>query len=595
MKLLKETALGGGLVYSGGFAVSAGAITVTVGAGGAADTSGSASAFSSLNAAGGGRGSTKNGSPGNGGSGGGGFHAQSAGGTGTAGQGTDGGRGYDGGGGGNFGGGGGGGAGAVGATGSTSSGGNGGAGATYFGATYGGGGGGGHQTWSAPALIGGAGGSGGGGAGAAAAQGGAAVAGSSGIANTGGGGGGGSSGGSGVVIVRYRTPVVSLYNGTCTVDVAASAQSLSMVSDYSASSYSGTLAFGTNTLTVAGSADLRSGGTFTGSTGGLTLSATGTLTPPASGTIPTLSISGSTTTLATNALSVAGNLTINASTTLATGGRNLSVAGNWASSGTFTHGSATVTLNGAGGSTQVISGTTTFNILTATCATARTLNFTAGTAQTVSGTLTLTGASGQLLSLRSTTPGTYWKLDPQSTRTCSYVDVRDGLNLTMPIINPATSTDSGHNLGWFAATLGLCWATGTSGKSEGDLTTAAWALGTVASGAVRRTDAAGSDGGTDFIVRNTSTVPVTLAVTAAASTANGWTLGAIAGANKYFLGANGDGSATYAALFPSGATVATSLAEQATKTVDLKFIAPIVTTRAGETQTMNVTITATCE
>jgi hypothetical protein len=372
-----------------------------------------------------------------------------------------------------------------------------------------------------------------------------------------------------------------------------SAQSVASI--VMASGYTGTLGFGTSTLTVGGTADLRSGGSFTGSTGGVVMGATATLTPPASGTIPTLTISGGTTTLSTNALAVAGTLTISGGATLTTGGRNISVAGNWANSGTFTHGSATVTLNGAGGTTQVLSGTTTFNNLTATCTTARTVNFTAGSTQTVGGTLTLTGASGQLLSLRSTTPGTYWKLDPQSTRSCSYVDVRDGWNPTMPIINPSTSTDSGHNLGWFAPTLGLCWAAGTSGKSEGDLTTAAWALGTVASGAVRRTDAAGSDAATDFIVRNTSTVPVTLTATTAASTANGWTLAAVAGADRYFLGANGDGSATYSALYPSGATVATGLAEQATNTVDLKFIAPIVTTRAGETQTMTVTITATGE
>ncbi len=232
--------------------------------------------------------------------------------------------------------------------------------------------------------------------------------------------------------------------GGVTVDVAATAASVTM-----ASGYIGTMALGTNTLTVAGSADLRSGGSFTGTTGGLTLSATGTLTPPASGTIPTLTISGGTTTLATNAVSVAGNLTINASTTLATGGRNLSVAGNWANSGTFTHGSATVTLNGAGASTQVISGTTTFNNLTATCSTARTLNFTACTTQTVSGTLTLTGASGQRLSLRSTSTPSTWSITPNGTRTCSFVDVKDSINTASPVIAPTTSTNSGNNTLWF--------------------------------------------------------------------------------------------------------------------------------------------------
>ena len=235
--------------------------------------------------------------------------------------------------------------------------------------------------------------------------------------------------------------------GSCTIDVAGNAASLTMVSGYT-----GTLAFGSNSLTVAGNADLRSGGIFTGSTGGLVLSANSTLTPPATGTIPNLTVSGGTATLATNDLSVAGNLAIS-SGSLSASGRNISVAGNWdntVGAGGFTAGSGTVTLNGAGGSNQVLSGNTTFGNLSATGAVARTVTFTAGTVQTVNGALTLSGAAAQLLSLRSSASPATWTLTPNGTRACSFVDVKDGINTVGPAISPASSTNSGNNTLWFS-------------------------------------------------------------------------------------------------------------------------------------------------
>jgi hypothetical protein len=176
----------------------------------------------------------------------------------------------------------------------------------------------------------------------------------------------------------------------------------------------------------------------------------GTCALDVAGAVGSIYFSGGVTTLATNALSVAGSVSIGSGATLNCGGMNISVAGNWANAGTFTAGTGTVTLNGAGGSTQVISGSTTFHNLTATCTVARTIQFTAGTTQTVTGALTLTGAPGQLLSLRSTaSPGT-WSITPTGTLTCSYVDVQDGINTTALVIAPTQSTDSGHNTQWFA-------------------------------------------------------------------------------------------------------------------------------------------------
>ena len=192
---------GGGLIYtSPGSSYGAGAYTVVVGAGGAANTSGSNSSFDSITATGGGKGGANSANGANGGSGGGGG-AGGAGGTGTVGQGNNGGGGTASG---NTAASGGGGAGAVGASvnGGSNNGGNGGAGVSNSisgsAVTYAGGGGG-----CADVGTPGTGGSGGGGNGAS-----NAGTPTAGTANTGGGAGGGGAvgvaGGSGVVILRYR-------------------------------------------------------------------------------------------------------------------------------------------------------------------------------------------------------------------------------------------------------------------------------------------------------------------------------------------------------------------------------------------------------
>ena len=150
-------------------------------------------------------------------------------------------------------------------------------------------------------------------------------------------------------------------------------------------------------------------------------------------------------------LSVAGNLTI-AAGSLDAASHSLSVGGNWTNAGGFVAGSGMVTLAGAGGSTQVISGSTTFHGLTATASAARTLQFAAGTTQTVTGRLVLTGASGQLLALTSTTPGAAWSLNPTggtSLRTCRFLAVSDGINADAAFIAPADSIDGGNTVRWF--------------------------------------------------------------------------------------------------------------------------------------------------
>src|SRR5262249_11513289 len=134
--------------------------------------------------------------------------------------------------------------------------------------------------------------------------------------------------------------------------------------------------------------------------------------------------------------------------TLTAPSTTLSVSGNWSKSGgTFTPNGGTVALTGAN---QSLSGATTFNNLTKTVATAATLTFATGAANktTVTGTLTLQGAANNLLSLRSATPGTQWQIDPQGTRTISFVDVQDSNNVNATAITASNGVTSGNNTNW---------------------------------------------------------------------------------------------------------------------------------------------------
>lgn len=207
---------GAGGLLTGTLSVTAGnSYTVTVGAGGASNTSGNNSVFSSVTAVGGGLGGTNSANGAAGGSGGGsGGVAPTTGGAGTAGQGNAGGNGYVPS---PYATGGGGGSGAVGSNGIGSASGAGGAGTSSSisgsSVTYAGGGGGGGAVQGASAGAAGSGGGGAGGSGSA--------NGSAGIANTGGGGGGGGNsfsggaGGSGIVILSFTgcVPPSVTFNG----------------------------------------------------------------------------------------------------------------------------------------------------------------------------------------------------------------------------------------------------------------------------------------------------------------------------------------------------------------------------------------------
>ncbi|MDP2656703.1 MAG: hypothetical protein Q8P11_04025 [bacterium] len=236
---------GAGGVRTSALSLNAGDIAVTVGAGGAANTNGSNSVFSTITSTGGGRGGGESGygvatTGASGGSGGGGVASGEAGGAGNAGSFSPV-EGYAGGAGGptgNYLAGGGGGAGAIGASGAVSSNGGVGISSSLSGsAVYYGGGGGGSGNSGTP----GTGGNGGGGNGTVT----SGATGGAGTANTGGGGGGGSgtesrgtggAGGSGIVIIRYIPASVTItrdtdtnYTGTASAKVVTDGSSSNFI------------------------------------------------------------------------------------------------------------------------------------------------------------------------------------------------------------------------------------------------------------------------------------------------------------------------------------------------------------------------------
>ncbi|MFC1805306.1 beta strand repeat-containing protein, partial [Candidatus Omnitrophota bacterium] len=154
---------------------------------------------------------------------------------------------------------------------------------------------------------------------------------------------------------------------------------------------------------------------------------------------------GATYTVSTGNLDVGGNLDIDGTLN---GANTILVAGNWDNGGTFEPGSSSVTLDGTD---QSILGSSTFNDLTKT-GSGQTLTFEAGSTQTITGTTTLQGNS--TISLRSSTDGVEWNIDPQGEVEISSVDVQDSYNMDFDnsgsYIEPLLSIDSGNNYGWFS-------------------------------------------------------------------------------------------------------------------------------------------------
>src|SRR3989304_4425781 len=151
----------------------------------------------------------------------------------------------------------------------------------------------------------------------------------------------------------------------------------------------------------------------------------------------------------TATLNMPGTITVASSGTLQASVGTITVSnnGNWANSGTFTQGNSTVEF---AGTSHSITGSATFYNLKCTVAGGQ-LTFEANKTQAVSSTLTLTGASGNLLRLRSSTDGTQWSVNPKGTWSVNFVDVKDSNNLSSTTISVVNWTDSGNNTRWSTA------------------------------------------------------------------------------------------------------------------------------------------------
>ncbi|MDP2930347.1 MAG: SdrD B-like domain-containing protein [bacterium] len=249
----------------------------------------------------------------------------------------------------------------------------------------------------------------------------------------------------------------------CTVNLAT----VSLLDLIMASGYTGASAkiITNGNLTLAGVLNV-TGGTLDISTNTNTLTTTGTLT-----------VDGGTLTATNGNIDANGAVVVSSGTlTAPTTVKSFTVAVNFThSAGTFTHSSGTVTLDGTN---QTISGSTTFYNLTKSVTSAATLTFDNTATQTITNSLTLQGASGQLLSLRSDAAAAYnLTLQAGGTQSLSYLDVQyaDASGGVM-LAGGATSTNSGNNTNWAFDGTTVTW----DGSSSTNWDTAAnWDLGVV--------------------------------------------------------------------------------------------------------------------
>jgi hypothetical protein len=150
------------------------------------------------------------------------------------------------------------------------------------------------------------------------------------------------------------------------------------------------------------------------------------------------------------------NLQIEPAGTLQAQASTISLAGNWDNRGTFDAGTGTVRFeDGCVPNPSSIGGNNTFFDLRIISSTGKTVRFEAGATQSVLDGLTLMGAPGDLLVIRSSIPGqrAFLDLGPGASQLIDYVNVADnaatGQDLAPGPAPAAHSIDSGNSTGWF--------------------------------------------------------------------------------------------------------------------------------------------------
>lgn len=121
------------------------------------------------------------------------------------------------------------------------------------------------------------------------------------------------------------------------------------------------------------------------------------------------------------------------------------------------------------GTDQRIIGSTRFYDFTKQVVTSSTLTFEAGSTTTVTNSLTLEGASGQLLNLRSSIEGTQWNISPPSSWVLEYLDLKDSNNSSGSVIYlPESVSDSKNNTNWIFYKYPLVFKVDANGSLQGD-------------------------------------------------------------------------------------------------------------------------------
>ncbi|MCA9353415.1 hypothetical protein KC842_00900, partial [Candidatus Nomurabacteria bacterium] len=173
-----------------------------------------------------------------------------------------------------------------------------------------------------------------------------------------------------------------------------------------------------------------------------------------------------------------GSIDIQAGTFTANGS-TITITGDFSNAGTFSADTSSLVFNGA--NTATISGTTSFYDLTLTHTAAKQVNFsiTGSAIYTVTGTFTVTGSSGNLITIRSTSGGTQFNFNPTGTASVDYADVQDGgCEGTAIQMSPTNSTNSGNNDScWFDASLTFSISDTTIGFGPLTILNARWATG----------------------------------------------------------------------------------------------------------------------
>ncbi len=109
-------------------------------------------------------------------------------------------------------------------------------------------------------------------------------------------------------------------------------------------------------------------------------------------------------------------------------------------------------MDGCGLASAVIAGDTTFANLEMTTTSGKLYRFTAGSTQAVTDSLTLLGAAGNLLTIRSTVNGSEAFLNVQGSSSADFVDVQDNdATAGNPITLGPTSVKGSNTPGWLLA------------------------------------------------------------------------------------------------------------------------------------------------